>query len=162
MNIDSLIGLVNGLDPEQLLPDLELLLTKLVPMIRVAVLAGPTALLILGLVYTFLAPKEANHTLGFRCWWGMGSVEAWRFTQKLAGITWAVLGLVMGGVMLYQSGRYPQMPYEQMLFQAAKAIVWQIGIVIVSIMIINIVLIVKFNHRGESRFAKKKEQTQPQ
>ena len=158
MSIDSLIGLVNGLNPEELLPDLQQLLAKLAPVMQVAVLVGPAALLLLGFVYLFLAPKEANHALGFRCWWGMSSVGVWRFTQKLSGIVWLVMGLVMGGVMWHKGKSYAAMAYDQMLMDAAKAIVWQIGAVIVSILLINIALIVLFNHRGERRnFSKLKE-----
>lgn len=67
--VDTLLGLINSLsDPAAMLPDLEVLFTKLAQVIRVAVLAGPVALLVMGLIYLFLAPKEANHSLGFRCW----------------------------------------------------------------------------------------------
>ena len=100
--MDFLMELLGKLqDPASLLPDLNQALTDLVPVIRYAVLLAPAVLLVMGLVYLFLAPKEANHTLGFRCWWGMSSVEVWQFTQKLAGITWTALGLVLGCIGLF-------------------------------------------------------------
>ena len=152
--MDTLLGLVDGLKPEELLPDLEMLLSKLAGLARIAVLIGPVALLFFGLVYLFLAPKEANHTFGFRCWWGMGSVEVWQFTQKLSGIFWAAMGLILGLIAFLSGNKYAAMGYEEMLFGAAKLIVWQIVSVLVSIVIINLVIIVLFNHRGEPRFAK--------
>ena len=45
--------------------------------------------------YYFLSPKEANHRLGYRTYFGMGSVPAWKFTQKLAGMVWGGLGAVL-------------------------------------------------------------------
>ena len=60
-------------------------------------------MIIMGLLYFFAAPKEANHHFGYRCYFGMGSELAWRFTQRLSGIVLGVLGVLthfdlLGGV----------------------------------------------------------------
>lgn len=149
--MDILAGLVDGLDPASVLPDLEMLFSKLAGVARVAVLVGPAALLLLGLLYLFLAPKEANHYIGFRCWWGMGSVEAWQFTQKLAGGVWTAMGLVLGIIALVSGSGYAEMPQDEMLFGALETILLQIVGVIVSILLINVVLIVLFDHKGVRR-----------
>lgn len=148
---DFLKGLIDGLDPATLLPDLETLFAKLAPMAKIAVLAGPVVLLVMGAIYFFLAPKEANHTLGFRCWWGMSSVEVWQFTQKLAGATWMGLGLVLGIVALVSSGKYPDMGYQELMFSAISTIIWQICLVIVSIVLVNLILIILYDHKGYRR-----------
>ena len=155
--MEFLTGLLEGLsDPASLLPDLAVVFEKLVGVTRIAVYAGPVTLLVLGLVYFFLAPKEANHHLGFRCWWGMSSVEVWQFTQKLAGIVWASLGLVLGLVALFATGGYAGMGQQEMLMNAACLILWQIGAVLVSILAINIVLVVLYDSKGYKRSEKVK------
>ena len=103
MSIEDFKGLMDGFDPAALLPNLDTVLGKLALIARIAVLVGPAAMVIMGLTYLFLSPKEANHYLGYRCYYGMGSVEAWQFTQRLAGIVWGAMGLVLGVVMLVLS-----------------------------------------------------------
>ena len=150
--MDFLMELLGKLqDPASLLPDLNQAMADLVPLIRFAVLLAPGVLLVMGLVYLFLAPKEANHTLGFRCWWGMSSVEVWQFTQKLAGITWTALGLVLGGIGLFTGMGYEAMSPDLMLIDALTAIMWQLLLVFISIVAINLTLILLFDGRGRRR-----------
>lgn len=155
--MDALMDLLGGLqDPESLLPDLNTLFADLVPVIRFALLLGPIVLLVLGLTYLLLAPKEANYTLGFRCWWGMNSVEVWQFTQKFAGTVWTVMGLVLGGLGLFTGMGYEAMPADLMLADALSAILWQLGAVIVSFVVINLTLIILFDTRGSRRGSRKR------
>lgn len=76
-----------------IIPALGALLSDLRTWLTVAVLLGPILLLVIGLLYFFLPPKEANHKFGYRTYFGMGSIQAWRFTQWLAGLVWGVLGI---------------------------------------------------------------------
>lgn len=80
---------------DALIPKLELLLSDMKFWMGVAVLIGPLLFLGMGAFYYFLSPKEANHRLGYRTYFGMGSVPAWKFTQKLAGMVWGCLGAVL-------------------------------------------------------------------
>ena len=73
-------------DPSKILPNIAKLMTDAVIILRICVLAGPILLAVLGAVYFFLAPKEANHSVGYRFFWGMSSMEAWQFMQKLSGM----------------------------------------------------------------------------
>ena len=155
--MEILTGFLGALsDPASLLPDLPLVLEKLVGVARIAVYAGPVTLLVVGLIYFFLAPKEANHHLGFRCWWGMSSVEVWQFTQKLAGIVWGALGLILTLVAFFTTGGYSNMGAQTMLMNAASLILWQIGAVLVSIVAINIVLVILYDSKGYKRSEKVK------
>ena len=155
--LDALKAFLNALsDPAALLPDLVQVMEKLANLAKLAVLAGPAVLVLLGLLYFFLAPKEANHQFGFRCWWGMGSVEVWQFTQKLAGIVWGGLGLVLGIVALIRSGSFTAMEPQAMLMAAAGMLLWQIGLVVLSIVAINVVLVVLYDHKGYRRSEKAK------
>lgn len=76
-------------------PDLGSLITDLRYWLVFLMVVGPVALMLLGAYYLFMAPPEANHKAGYRTFYGMGSVSAWKFTQKLAGRTWIISGLVM-------------------------------------------------------------------
>lgn len=64
------------------------------------VLAGPLMLLGFGLLFRYRPPAEANFGVGYRFWWGMASLEAWRYTQRLAGIIWTLLGAALTAIML--------------------------------------------------------------
>lgn len=85
---------------DALIPNLEKLLGNIRSWMGVAMLIGPVIFIIMGLVYFFLAPPEANHKLGYRTYFGMGSVNAWKYTQKLAGIVWGGLGIVLAVVAI--------------------------------------------------------------
>lgn len=76
-----------------IIPALGALLSDLRTWLTVAVMLGPILLLVMGLLYFFLPPKEANHKFGYRTYFGMGSIQAWRFTQWVAGLVWGVLGI---------------------------------------------------------------------
>ena len=78
LDIESIKAVLDGFDPATLLPDLSKVFDTLAPVCRFAVLIGPVVLLLLGLSYLILSPKEANHYLGYRCYFGMGSEYAWR------------------------------------------------------------------------------------
>jgi len=151
MNIDDLKGLMDDFDPASLLPEMEGLLEGIAGVVRIAVLVGPVLLLIAGLAYLLLAPREANYTFGYRCVFGMGSVEAWRFTQRFAGIVWGVLGLVLTLVMFSKTGNFAGQDLQELLWQAVKYVLWEAGLVAVSCLVINTVVMIRFTYSGEYR-----------
>lgn len=151
MSIEDFKGLMDGFDPATLLPNLDAILEKLVPVARIAVLVGPVAMLIMGLVYLFLVPKEANYYLGYRCYYGMGSVEAWQFTQRLAGIVWGALGLVMGIVMLVISNGFVQLETMDLLWRAISCLAAEAGLVLAAWLGVNITVTARFDSRGDLR-----------
>ena len=93
--IDSLTGLVDDLDLASLVPDLSTVLGWVELIAKLFLLVPPILLVGFGLWYRFKPPKEANHFIGYRFYLGMGSVEAWQYTQRLAGILWVCLGGVL-------------------------------------------------------------------
>ena len=99
LDIESIKSLMDGFDPAALLPDLSDLFGSLATLCRFAVMIGPVVLLVLGLAYLFLSPREANYYFGYRCYFGMGSVQAWRFTQRIAGMLFGGVGLILTIVM---------------------------------------------------------------
>ena len=151
MNIEDLKGLMDDFDPATLLPEMDGLLEGIASVARIAVLVGPVLLLIAGLAYLLLAPKEANYTFGYRCVFGMGSVEAWRFTQRFAGIVWGVLGLVLTLVMFSKTGNFADRDLQELLCQAVKYVLWEAGLVAISCLVINTVVMIRFTYSGEYR-----------
>ena len=155
MNIEDLKTLMDDFDPATLLPELDALTANLAPVMRIAVLAGPLVLLVLGLLYLLVPPKEANHYFGYRTWFGMGSVDAWRFTQRLAGALWGVLGLVLTVVMWLRAGAFAELEVMDLLHSAGKCLLWEAVLVAVSVLTVNIWAAVRFDSKGERRKAKK-------
>ena len=151
MNIEDLKSIMDAFDPASLLPEMESVLRVLISAVRLAVLAGPVAVLAFGLLFLVFAPKEANYYLGYRCAFGMGSVEAWRFTQRLAGITWCVLGLVLTAVMFLLTGKFAQLDTYDVVWTGAKYILWEVGLVAASSLFINGVVMTQFTYDGELR-----------
>ena len=92
--MEALKALMKDFDPTTLLPDLSTVLRKVEAGMRLAVMAAPLVLLVMGLLYLLAAPKEANYKLGYRFFWGMASVESWRFTQRLAALMWTCIQLL--------------------------------------------------------------------
>ena len=107
--IEKLVDLINNFDPVSYLPDISSIVGWAQLFVRLCVLAAPVIMLIFGLSYLLLPAKEANHMMGYRFYFGMGSVPAWRFTQKLAGIVWSGLGLVLSVIMLLISGGFAKL-----------------------------------------------------
>ena len=156
MSIENFKGLMDGFDPAALLPNLDSVLSSLVPIARVAVLVGPVAMLVMGLIYLFLSPKEANYYLGYRCYYGMGSVEAWRFTQRLAGIVWSALGLVMGIAMLVISGSFATLETMELLWRTVYCVAAEGVLVLLAWIGVNTAVTARYDSRGDLRKQKKK------
>lgn len=151
MTIDDLKTLMDGFDPASLLPEIDTIVGKVELAARIAVMIGPIVLLILGLAYIFISPKEANYHFGYRCYFGMGSVNAWRFTQRLAGIVWAALGLILTGVMVLICGSFRGMEIVDLLWKAVHCVLWEAGLIAVSCLVINAAAAARYDRFGERR-----------
>ena len=155
--VEKLKALVNEFDPASLLPDLGSVVGWVELFTRVCVMAAPLILLLMGLIYLIVPPKEANHSLGYRIYFGMGSVEAWRFTQLLAGIAWTVLGLGLSVAMWLISKDFESMEVMEMADKAVLCVLWELGIIAGCCLIINLVVTIRYNRKGIRRFSKKNE-----
>ena len=155
LNIDSIKALLDGMDPAALLPDLSKVFDSLVPICRFAVMAGPVVLLLLGLSYLLLTPKEANYYLGYRCYFGMGSEYAWRFTQRLAGWLFTATGLVLTTVAFVISVSFPYMQLTDMVWRAASCLVVELIASVLLILIVNLSAAYHFDRKGRHRRKKR-------
>ena len=125
LDIESIKEIMDAFDPATLLPELGDIFSLVTGICRIAVMVAPVILLVLGVAYLLFSPKEANYYFGYRCYFGMGSVEAWRFTQRLAGAVLGGLGLILTGVMLVISMGFPGMEAMDMVWKAFWCLIWQ-------------------------------------
>lgn len=155
--IDKLVDLINNFDPSSYLPDLSNLLGWAEMLVRICIMVAPVLMLVFGLSYLLLPPREANHEAGYRTFFGMGSVEAWRFAQKLAGFSWAGLGLVLSIVMFLVSGSLHGADGFAMINKAGLCLLWELGAIVLCCLVINIVLLIRYDRNGRRRGSVSKE-----
>ena len=150
-SIDSIKELMDGFDPASLLPELDSVFGKIELVCRIAVMVGPVLLIALGLTYLLLSPKEANHHLGYRCYFGMGSVQAWRFTQKFSGVVLGSLGLILTAVMVFMMMSFRGMEVEAMLWRAVKCLIWEAALALLANLAIQAAVFFLFDANGDYR-----------
>ncbi len=155
LDVESIKALLDGFDPGALLPDLSKVFDSLVPICRIAVLIGPVVVLLLGLSYLILSPKEANYYLGYRCYFGMGSEYAWRFTQRLAGWLFTVAGLALTVVMFAISVSFPYMQLTEMVWRAASCLVVELVVSVLLVLTVNFAAAFRFDRKGRHRSKRK-------
>lgn len=161
LDIASIKSVMDGFDPASLLPDLSKVFGSLVGVCRVAVMIGPVIALILGLAYLFLAPKEANYYFGYRCYFGMGSVRAWRFTQRIAGMILGGLGLILTVIMAIVTAGYGSMDSMDMVWSAVNCLVWEAVLLLIGTIAINLIAMANFDAKGEYRHKAGKPKNPP-
>lgn len=136
------------------LPSIESILEGLETLLRFLVMVGPLVLLGLGLYYFLLPPKEANHSMGYRFRYGMSRVRVWQFMQRLAGIIYAGLGLILTVVMALLCLRLDSLQAMDALWFCAKCIVWEIGLVVVASLAVNVTVMIRYDSKGVLRSEK--------
>ena len=151
LDIESIKEIMDAFDPATLLPELGDIFSLITGVCRIAVMVAPVILLVLGVAYLLFSPKEANYYFGYRCYFGMGSVEAWRFTQRLAGIILGGLGLILTGVMLMLSRGFPQMDAMEMVWKAFWCLIWQGGLALLANAGIWLAAFLRYDARGNLR-----------
>lgn len=156
LDIDSIKSLLDGVDPTALLPDLSGLFGSLETVCRWAVMIGPVLLLAAGLAYLFLSPKEANYYFGYRTYFGMGSVHAWRFTQRLAGAILGGLGLILTVIMLIVSSGFGKLEVMDMVWRAVSCLTWEAVLALLANVTVAAAAAATFDRNGEFRKKKKK------
>ena len=149
--MEALKSAFENMDFSALVPDLGTVLGWVELLLRICVMLGPILVLGFGLLFLLAPPKEANYGLGFRCWWGMASLAAWQFTQRLAGMVWSALGAVMTIVMALLCMVLENADPMEMAVQAGIYILWELGFIVLSVICINVVVIIMFDKDGYRR-----------
>ena len=137
---------------EELLPELAPLLEKSALITRLLLLIGPFVILGMGLYYFLNAPKEANFQSGYRCYWGMGSVQAWRFTQRLAGGLWTLLGLGFAVWFALKGPELAAMELMDRMTRTAVYILCQAVSLLLLRWIINFLVFLRYDAKGNRRY----------
>lgn len=149
--MEKITALFEKIDLTKLVPPLDPMLDKVQLIATVALMAGPLVMLLFGLWYYLLPPKEANHSAGFRTWFGMGSVRAWRTTQKIAGAVWGACGLVLSVVMWFISRSFDKLDVMKVAERAFSCLLWQIGVALITYIGISLVAMFLFDSKGRLR-----------
>lgn len=150
-NMDFLKSLISDFDLMALLPEMVDVLDWIMIAVSYALVAGPCLLVLLGLWYLILPAREANHYVGYRFFWGMGSIKSWKFTQRFAGVVWIILGawLALQANDLRES--LLAMEKLDMMYEAISMILKQISWVVVTCLGINVVIFIIFDFKGNVR-----------
>ena len=151
LDMDFLKSLISDFDLMSILPDLADVMDWIVKGVNIALIIGPVILAILGLWYLLLPTREANHFVGYRFFWGMGSVKSWKFTQRLAGAVWLALGIQLAMEVNDSRVQLEAMETIDLMYRAIEVIIHQVYYLIVSCLIINAVVFVIFNFKGNVR-----------
>ena len=157
LDFASIKEAMDAFDPAALLPEISEIFGTLPQICRVAVMIGPIVLLVLGLSYLLLAPREANHYFGYRCYFGMGSINAWRFTQRLAGFLLTGLGTALTLVMFPISSGFASMDVTEMVWKALDCLLWQAIAAFLANLIITVAAAIRFDRKGEYRKNKRRK-----
>ena len=150
-SIDSIKEMMDGFDPAALLPRIDSIVDWVKLICRLAVLVGPIVLVLAGLSYLLLAPKEANYYIGYRTTFGMGSVAAWRHTQKVAGWMFAGVGLVLTVIMLMVCVTFGGLEPMTAVWRAAKCMIAEAVIALIVVLSINSVAAFTYDYKGNKR-----------
>ncbi|MBE6916543.1 MAG: SdpI family protein [Ruminococcaceae bacterium] len=148
---------LGDLDLGALIPQLDTLMGWVELLLRLCVMAAPLLLLGFGLVFLLAPPKEANYGLGYRFWWGMSSLQAWQFTQRLAGMVWSGLGAVLTILMALLCTGLRDMEPMDMAQQAGIYVLWELGLTAVACIAIDVIVIVRFDSKGYLRSENEEE-----
>ena len=152
--MEKLMSIFEGFDIEKLgemLPSVETLMDKLPGWAALLVLAGPLLMLGLGAYYLFAPPKEANHAMGYRFFYAMSRVEVWQHAQHLAGIVYMVLGGVLFFILGLICMSFSALPAPDMVWRAVKCLIWEVVLIIIATLAVDILIVLMYDHKGEPR-----------
>ena len=147
------------MDLTKYLPDISAMQDSLVPWMRFFVILGPMIMLLLGLYYFFLSPKEVSHDAGYRFRYAMSQTGVWQTAQRLAGLAYGSAGLVLTVLMLVLSFGFSHRTPPSLVWFAVKCIFWEVILTVVVTLAVNIFIVMKFDHKGNPR--KKKTGASP-
>lgn len=157
IDIKSIKEFMDGFDPAALLPDIGSIVGKVQLVCTIAILAAPIIMLLMGLAYLLFAPREANYYFGYRTAFGMGSVSAWRHTQKVAGLIFGGLGLLLTILMLMICITFSGREAMDMVWLAVKCLLWEGVLGLIAIFSINSVAMYTYDYNGNKRKKSKKK-----
>ena len=161
--MEKLMAIFDGFDIEKLgsqLPSVDTLMQGLKGWVTLLVLIGPVLMVGLGIYYLFFSPKEANHSVGYRFFYAMSQVQVWQYAQRLAGVAYAGLGVILLVIMGLISLSFGLLATPDMVWLAAKCLMWEVILAIIATLAVDIIIIAFFDSKGnprKSNFQKKNQ-----
>ena len=151
--MDKIMDLMNNLgNLEKFVPKLDTLMGWVQWLISLSVRVGSVCILVLGLIYLFIPPKEANRVAGYRTYFGMGSILAWRFTQRVAGLLMSVFGLILTIIAFVTVAKFRGLDTSEMTDLAFRCIKGQLICVLIIWIFMFVLTTVMFDRHGYRRF----------
>lgn len=150
--MEKITEILDKLDLAKFVPELDKLMELVLKCARISVRVGPMCILLLGIIYLFLHPNEANHKAGYRTFFGMGSVYAWRFTQRVSGFIMLITGLVLNGAAKKAAEAFVISNPDMLFDEVFALIITQIKCVLVIFVFMILLTTVMFNRKGMCRF----------
>ena len=150
--MEKITELLNTFSLEKYIPKLDTLMGWVQWLVSLAVRVGPICILVLGLIYLLIPPKEANRKAGFRTYFGMGSVIAWNVTQRLAGILMIPMGLILTIIAYMRIGEFSGYDMMTMANVALKMVKSQVICALVIYVFMFLLTAVLFDRKGYPRF----------
>ena len=135
-----------------LLPKLNTLSGWVQWLISLAVRIGPICILVLGLIYLLIPPKEANRKAGYRTIFGMGSITAWHFTQRVAGALMTAIGAILTVSAYITVARIAKLDLMDMAYAAFRAVKAQVIWALIIYIFMFVLTAVMFDYHGFCRF----------
>lgn len=147
----DVINFLKDFDLAALLPSLDAFEGTAKFLLWILMAVGPVLMLLLGVMYYAKPPAEANFSWGFRTYFGMSSVAVWRYTQRIAGMCWIVLGGAMAAVALFLGFLF--LPLHA--GAAAVIAIWVVSIELILVILswigINIMVLKHYDKDGNLR-----------
>ena len=140
---------------DALIPKLSALLSSMRLWMAIAMLVGPIFFIGLGLFYRKWAPPEANHKLGYRTYFGMGSVAAWKYTQKLAGTVWLGVGAALGAVAAAGTVLILIMEQSKGTAVALGILILEFVVALAAYITVEMMVLLRYDINGKKRKKKK-------
>ena len=151
--MDKIMEILGGFDIAKLLPEVNATVGFIVLLARIVTFAVPLLILGLGLTYFLKPTPEANHTFGYRTYFGMGSVEAWKFSQKIAGLAYGGLGAILLLVMFIIVLTFFGKDLFQIANSAIICLLWQAGLALVARIAVGVMCYIYFDKEGNRKKA---------
>ena len=139
------------LDLSKFVPEMPAFLGGLRALLVLAILIGPILLVALGAMYLLRPAPEANFKYGFRTYFGMGSIEAWQFSQKIAGLAFGGLGAVLLLVMFIVVLTFFKKDLFQIANTAIVCLIWQAVLALIARIVVSILCWKYFDRNGDRR-----------
>ena len=139
------------LDLSKFVPEMPAFLGGLRALLVLAILIGPILLVALGAMYLLRPAPEANFKYGFRTYFGMGSIEAWQFSQKIAGLAFGGLGALLLLVMFIVVLTFFKKDLFQIANTAIVCLIWQAVLALIARIVVSILCWKYFDRNGDRR-----------